>query len=658
MIVMQLKNICKSFAGIPVLENVDVTIQDRDRVAIVGRNGAGKSTLLKILTKEYGFDDGEFYEAKDIRIGYLAQHNDLVSDRSIYDELLAVFDHLRQEEEELLVVAERIEEQASHGETDYALIDSYSARQEAFADAGGYRYKSDVRGILIGLGFPEDMFSLMVNDLSGGQKTRLALGKLLLQAPEVLILDEPTNHLDIDTLTWLENYLLNYDGAIVLVSHDRYFLDKLVTVVYDITFKRAFKYHGTYTQFLDQKAASFERQQKMFDKQQEEIRAMEDFVQRNIARASTTKRAQSTRKRLEKLERVDDPLGYEAEAKFSFTINRSSGNDVLRVDQMSFTHEGADAPLFTGASFHIYKGERVALIGSNGVGKTTLLRSIVDGNDELAVPPHSLSNGDVAIGTNVSIGYYDQEQRHLNTANTVLEELWQDYPLVEERKIRTILGNFLFTGDDVFKHVDMLSGGEKARLSLAKLMMKEANFLILDEPTNHLDLTSKELLESALIDYPGTIFFVSHDRYFINKIADKVFELTADGVNVYLGDYDYYVEKREENAEREKMLAARAAGVSGRLGGRVAPSDAEDVGTHLSYEEQKQVQREERRKQREIETIEAAIETVEAAIVELEEELESPELQADYEKMYEVTSAIEAKNAELEQLMEDWEGLH
>lgn len=644
MIVMQLKNIWKSFAGVPVLENVDVMIQQRDRVAIVGRNGAGKSTLLKVLTKEYRYDDGEFFQAKDIRIGYLAQHNDLQSDLSIHDELLRVFEHLQVEEMELVRLAERIEELAARGDTDYGLIDSYSARQEAFADAGGYRYKSDVRGILIGLGFPEEMFSLSVNDLSGGQKTRLALGKLLLQAPEVLILDEPTNHLDIDTLTWLENYLLNYRGAIVLVSHDRYFLDKLVTVVYDITFKRAFKYHGTYTQFLEQKAANFERQQKMFDKQQAEIRAMEDFVQRNIARASTTKRAQSTRKRLEKLDRVDEPLGYEGEAKFSFTIAKSSGNDVVHVDNLTYAHEGADEPLFTGASFHIYKGERIALIGNNGVGKTTLLREIVG------------TSSAVVLGTNVSVGYYDQEQRNLTDANTVLEELWQDHPLVEEQRIRTILGNFLFTGDDVFKHVHTLSGGEKARLSLAKLMMKQANFLILDEPTNHLDLTSKELLESALIDYPGTILFVSHDRYFINKIADKVFELTPGGVEVYLGDYDYYIEKREENIEREKMLLAKSGSAAREAEGD--HSSADEGAGNLSYEEQKQLQREERRKQREIESIENAIESVEAEIAELELQLEAPDIQADYEKMYELTSSIEEKHAVLDCLMEDWERLH
>ncbi|HLR42432.1 MAG TPA: ABC-F family ATP-binding cassette domain-containing protein [Pseudogracilibacillus sp.] len=636
MIVMQLKNIYKSFAGIPALEDINITVQDKDRIAIVGRNGAGKSTLLKILTTEYSYDEGEFFQAKNIHIGYLAQHNDLQSDLSIYDEMLTIFAHLQKEEEELLQLSIEIEELATKGETDFELIHSYSRRQEAFEEEGGYRYKSDIKGVLIGLGFSEEMFSLKVNDLSGGQKTRLALAKLLLQAPEVLILDEPTNHLDIDTLTWLENYLLNYKGAIVLVSHDRYFLDKLVNIVYEITYKKSFRYVGTYTQYLEQKAGNIERYQKQYEKQQEEIKRMEEFVDRNIARASTSKRAQSVRKQLEKIDRLETPLGYEAEAKFSFNIKRASGNDVLNVDHLTFLHDGQAEPLFTDVSFHLYKGERIALIGENGVGKTTLLEAIVKGHSH------------IHLGANVTIGYYDQEQKDLTASNTVLEELWSDYPLMDEQKIRTILGNFLFSGDDVFKHIHTLSGGEKARLSLAKLMLKEANLLILDEPTNHLDLTSKELLEDALLHYPGTILFVSHDRYFINKISDKVVELTRQGATEYLGNYDYFIEKRQEMIEREKLEKQD----------RDLVNPVQTNKEQLSYEEQKQKQREERKQQREIESIEADIEAIEMSIATLEEELNDEAVQTDYEKMYELTSQIETKQAKMEELLEKWEALH
>src|SRR5690625_3571616 len=402
MIVMQLNNIMKSFAGIPVLKHINVEVKSNDRIAIVGRNGAGKSTLLKIMTGEMEYDSGNIYQIKDVQIGYLAQHKALSSHLTIWEELLSLFSNLMKEEKEMMELATTIGENASIGQVDDKIIEEYGRRQEQFEALGGYRYESDIKGVLIGLGFSEEDFNLTVNDLSGGQKTRLALGKLLLQRPDILILDEPTNHLDIDTLTWLENYLKNYEGALVIVSHDRYFLDKLVSTVYEITYGQIQKYSGSYTQFLHEKARNYEREVKMFEKQQQEIKMMEDFIQRNIARASTTKRAQSRRKQLEKLDRVDRPLGEESNASFSFQINKSSGNDVLTIDQLSIKHDDSTTPLFTNASFHIYKGERVALIGKNGIGKTTLLKAILKKHQQ------------ITIGANVEIGFYDQEQKHLN----------------------------------------------------------------------------------------------------------------------------------------------------------------------------------------------------------------------------------------------------
>lgn len=631
---MQLKNLIKSFAGNIILQNINIDVQHRDRIAIVGRNGAGKSTLLKMMTGEMGYDDGEIIRHRDLEIGYLAQHNDLDSERTIYDELLTVFDHFMEEEKMLVTLAAQIEEISNQGNYDEKLIHEYSNRQEKFEEAGGYRYKSDVRGILIGLGFTEEEFSLYVNELSGGQKTRLALGKLLLQKPSLLILDEPTNHLDISTLTWLENYLLNYEGALIIVSHDRYFLDKIVNIVYEVAHQQVFKYHGTYTQFLQTKEANYERDMKMYERQQKEIKEMEEFVQRNIARASTTKRAQSRRTQLEKMAKMDRPLGDASTASFSFDIAKTSGNDVLMVEGLAFTYPGEAAPIFQDVTFMINRGERIALIGENGVGKTTLLKLIV--NEQL---------DEITLGTNVQIGYYAQEQEKLTDANTVLDEVWDDFPDKTEQSIRTVLGNFLFTGDDVLKHIHQLSGGEKARVALAKLMLQEANFLILDEPTNHLDLVSKEVLENALEHFSGTVLFVSHDRYFINKITDRVFELENDGLTVYLGDYDYFVEKKLEAAEIAKLEQVETT------------EEATVKQPNLSYEEQKRYQSEQRRIARQIEQIESDIETNEALLEEKETAMTSPEMLNDHEALIKLAAECEQLKEKMDALMEEWAAL-
>ena len=634
MILLQLNNILKSFGGTVLFQDIQLEVKSKERIALVGRNGVGKSTLLKIMTGEIPYDQGEIYQPKNIQFGYLAQHNDLTSTKTIWDEMLSVFEHLQIEEQELEDFALTIQKMSRNESYDEKLIHEYSKRQDEFADQGGYRYESDTKGVLIGLGFLEEDFGLYVNDLSGGQKTRLALGKLLLEKPDLLILDEPTNHLDIATLTWLENYLTSYPGAIVIVSHDRYFLDKIVQIVYEIAHQQTTKYHGSYSKFLEQKALNYDRDVKQFEKQQQEIKSMEDFVQRNIARASTTKRAQSRRKQLEKIPKLDRPLGDEANANFSFEIAKTSGNDVIIVEDYAYTHEGEEHPLFSHVNLTVHRGERIALIGENGIGKTTLLRALLQEQDG------------IKHGSNVQIGYYAQEQEKLTLENTILAEVWDDFPDKPEQEIRTVLGNFLFTGEDVLKTIHTLSGGEKARVSLAKLMLQRANFLLLDEPTNHLDLSSKEVLENALQDYEGTVLFVSHDRYFINKIADKVVELTESDLTVYLGDYNYYIEKKLEEAEIKKLEAEQV------------PQKITEKQQNVSFTEQKRLQSEKRKKERQISQIEESIEQYEEKIHNLEVKMTEPDIFQDHEKLLELTNEANELKTKVEDLMDQWTELH
>lgn len=636
--IMQLKNITKTFAGNTILQQVNIDIKEQERIAFVGRNGAGKSTLLKIIVDELPYDEGEIIKGRDVTIGYLAQNHDLYSERTIWDEMLTIFSHLIIEEKALLQMAERISEQSANNTEIYdKMLHEYSKRMEQFANDGGYRYKSDIKGVLIGLGFAEDEFTTRIHTLSGGQKTRLALGKLLLEKPNLLVLDEPTNHLDIATLNWLENYLTNYEGSIIIVSHDRYFLDKIVTKIYEITHKQAFVYHGTYSDFLIQRKERVEREWKQFEKHQEEIRRAEQFIERNIARASTSKRAQSRRKQLEKMDAVERPLNDVKKADFSFDVAITSGRDVLATENYSFQYNDMEEPLFANVTFSIQRGERIALIGENGVGKTTLLKEIM----------HDKVN--FIHGTNVQIGYYSQEQEDLQEENTILEEVWGAFPQKTELEIRTVLGNFLFSGDDVLKQIYLLSGGEKARVALAKLMLKQANFLILDEPTNHLDLISKEVLEDALQFYPGTILFVSHDRYFINKNAEKIFELTKEGLTIYLGNYDYYLEKKELEAEREKL--AKNCNV------HTSDDHSEFSDARMSFAEQKRRQSEERTRKRKIASIEAEIEQLEEKLAELELKMTEPEIFNNHEKINELSNEAEKTKEVIESLFEQWSTL-
>ncbi|GAB6620295.1 MULTISPECIES: ABC-F family ATP-binding cassette domain-containing protein [Bacillus] len=643
MILLQVNALSKLYGAETILANIKLEVQTKDRIALVGRNGAGKSTLLKIIAGELSHDGGEIIKPKDVSIGYLAQNTGLETSLTIWDEMLTVFTHLQQMETKLRRLEQEMgkEENFSNEATYERLLADYDQLQLDYKDQGGYQYEADIRSILSGLGFPVETHQTTISTLSGGQKTRLALGKLLLTKPDLLILDEPTNHLDIETLTWLEQYLQGYPGAILIVSHDRYFLDKLVTQVYEISNKESRRFVGNYSKYLDLKSALYEQEMKRYEKQQDEIAKLEDFVQKNIARASTTKRAQSRRKQLDRMELLTRPLGDSKSASFHFDIEKQSGNDVLQVKDATIGYD--EDPIIEHVTMRLTRGDSVALVGPNGIGKSTLLKSLVN-----KLP---LLHGEVSFGSNVSVGYYDQEQANLTSSKRVLNELWDEYPLQPEKEIRTILGNFLFTGDDVLKPVSSLSGGQKARLALAKLMMQKSNLLILDEPTNHLDLNSKEILENALIDYPGTLLFVSHDRYFINRVTTTVVELSTEGAQEYLGDYDYYVEKKNEMIER-------AAFEQQEQQESQAPVQKTVAQEKLNYLEEKERKQLERQRTRKIEELEQNIVEFEEEIATLEDQLCLPEIYADYEKASEITTKKQTLQEQLDACMAEWEELH
>ncbi|MCO0598863.1 ABC-F family ATP-binding cassette domain-containing protein [Peribacillus butanolivorans] len=634
MILLQINQLSKYYGAELILSNMKLEVQNKDRIALVGRNGAGKSTLLKIIAGQLSHDGGEIIKPKGVTIGYMAQDTGLESELSIWNEMQTVFKDLIEQEKELRrLEAEMAKPDTFDNEILYQkVLNEYDTLQVAFKEKGGYQYEADIRSVLHGLQFGDFDYSTLISTLSGGQKTRLALGKLLLKKPDILILDEPTNHLDIETLSWLEQYLQSYQGAVLIVSHDRYFLDKVVNQVYEISRNNMKKYYGNYSSYLEGKAEDYERDMKQFEKQQGEIEKLRDFVQRNITRASTTKRAQSRRKQLEKMDVLDRPQGDEKSANFSFQIEKQSGNEVLHLQSLAIGYEGETVS--NNINSRMTKGESIALVGPNGVGKSTLLKTII-----YKLPAIS---GDFRFGTNVEVSYYDQEQANLISNKRVLNELWDDYPLKPEKDIRTVLGNFLFSGDDVLKTVSTLSGGEKARLALAKMMMEKGNFLILDEPTNHLDLDSKLVLENALIDYPGTILFVSHDRYFINRIATKVIELSKDGNEEFLGDYDYYVEKKQEQAEIEALEQQNKS------------NTVELIVEKTNYKIDKEAKKAERQRKRRIEEIEAAMELLETEISEYNELLCDPNVFQDHEKVMEVQTKLDKAQETLDQHLEEW----
>lgn len=641
---LQASGISKNYGVTNILSNINLLVNERDRIGLVGVNGAGKSTLLKVIAGEIRADEGQIFKAKETKLGYLAQNSGLTSDRSIWDEMLHVFAHLTEAEQELRALEAQIADpQFIEDEKKYAeTLNRYATRSDWFREQGGYEMETRIRSILHGMGFGNFSFDTPIRTLSGGQKTRLALARILLQAPDVLMLDEPTNYLDIETLTWLEDYLRGYAGAIVVVSHDRYFLDALVTTIVEIERHQSKRYTGNYSKYIELKAADYEIQSKHYERQQQEIAKMEDFIQKNIVRATTTKRAQSRRKALEKIDRLDKPLGDLKKASFSFEVEQTSGKEVLQIRDLSMSYPNKGI-LFKHASFDMRRGETVALIGPNGIGKSTFLKALVG-----QLQP---ADGSFIWGTNVKIGYYDQEQTGLNMHNTVLEELWSAYPHLEEARIRTVLGNFLFSGEDVLKKVSSLSGGEKARVSLAKLMLMKANVLILDEPTNHLDLFSKEVLESALMDYEGSLLFISHDRYFLNKMAERVVELTPAGTVQYLGNYDDFVEKKQELAE----LALQASTNSKKEAIQAEATTSEKPSGATSFEDNKQAKRDERNRKRRIEQLETEIHELEEDIAALEHKLTLPEVYQDYVLVQETQTQIDSKKARLAEVYVEWE---
>ncbi|HEY0828432.1 MAG TPA: ABC-F family ATP-binding cassette domain-containing protein [Bacilli bacterium] len=645
---LQATGITKSYGVNTVVSNISLQVQDRERIGLVGVNGAGKSTLLQIICGEITPDQGHIYKAKETRIGYLSQNSGLQSEESIWNEMLKVFSHLIEAEKELrelerlmadpliIAVPAKVEE----------LLQRYSARSEWFKEQGGFEMEGKIRGVLHGMGFADFPTDTLIHTLSGGQKTRLALAKILLQSPDLLMLDEPTNHLDIPTLTWLEGYLRAYPGGILVVSHDRYFLDALVDAIYEIERTASRRYTGNYSKYVDTKAAEYEGQMKQFEKQQSEISRMEDFVQRNIVRASTTKRAQSRRKALENMDRLDKPQGDLKRANFTFEIEQPTGKDVLQAKDLSVAFQSG-RPLFEQVSFHLARGEVVALIGPNGIGKSTLFKVLIE---QLAP-----NTGTFRWGANVRIGYYDQEQTNINPENRVLDEVWNAFPHMEEARIRSVLGNFLFSGEDVLKKISALSGGEKARVSLAKLMLLKANVLILDEPTNHLDLYSKEVLESSLMEYEGTLLFISHDRYFLNKMAERIVELTRSGANHFLGNYDDYLEKTAEiiEIEAEKQRQRDFIKFDNKSSKAAAAVPASN-----DYETEKQKKSEERSRQRRIEQVELTIAELETDISVLEAKLTEPKVFQDYVLVQETTLSVELKKASLALKYEEWEVLN
>ncbi|EPF0022160.1 ATP-binding cassette domain-containing protein [Listeria monocytogenes] len=641
MILLQVQQISKFFGAEVILDNIKLEVKTGDRIALVGRNGAGKSTLLKIIAGKMSYDGGTISKPKSVEIGYLAQNTGLESSKTIWDEMLSVFDSLRRMEADLRKMELRLGEPELYNDPEkyQALMTDYDTLQHTFKESGGYTYEAEIRSVLNGLRFYPEDYEVEIASLSGGQKTRLALAKLLLAKQDILVLDEPTNHLDIETLAWLETYLQNYHGSLLIVSHDRYFLDKVVNQVYEISRTKIDHYKGNYSSFVNQKQAKLEQMWKEFDKQQKQIAKLEDFVARNIVRVSTTKRAQSRRKQLEKMDVLGRPQGDEKAAHFGFQFEKQTGKDVLMVDQLSIGY-AKDKRIASNLTFEMKRQDSLALVGPNGIGKSTLLKTLIRDIPALS--------GEFHFGAGVKIGYYDQEQAKLTSNKTVLMELWDDYPELNEVNVRTTLGNFLFSDDDVLKNVQSLSGGEKARLALAKLTLLEANVLILDEPTNHLDIESKEVLEAALIDFEGTILFVSHDRYFINRIASKIVELAPEKATVFLGDYDYYQEKLAE----EKELARLDAEDRRKKGEQV---EATSSVRKLNYQEEKEQQKLLRQRKRKLEEVEKSMEATDKKIAELELQLTNPEVFQDHEKALEITQELDAVKADGEKLMEEWE---
>ena len=651
MIILSAKDLTKTYGVDVILQDVSFHINEGDRIGIIGANGAGKTTLLKMLSGELSCDGGDFFLQSDKTVGYLKQSDNFRSEHTVIEEVEAIFSGMARMEEEMLELSAAISEKAEKGESGPEvdrMLARYDQMQQEYRDKGGYSYKSEMNGVLSSMAFGEEFYNKKISTLSGGERTRLALACLLLKKPDLLFLDEPTNHLDIGTLKWLEQYLKAYKGTILLVSHDRYFLDQIVNRIFEVENHRLETYEGSYSQYAEQKKQRRETQLRQYQNQQKEIARQEDMIRRFKERGTEklAKRAASREKRLAAMDRVERPEPLRGKMKLRFHQNFKSGNDVLLAEDLakSFGYGMNEKRLFSGVNFDIKRGERICIVGPTGVGKTTLLKVI---RGEL-----SPTGGRLKVGYNVEFGYYDQEQSLLNDANTVLEELHDAYRLYTDTELRSILGRFLFQGEDVFLKVGSLSGGEKARLSLLKLMMSGPNVLLLDEPTNHLDIESREVFEDALLEFPGTVLVVSHDRYFLNKIPTRIFELGQEGITSYLGTYNYYVEKKQEIESGKQYLETLARGSA-----QEKASEASDT-PQLNSSELRKLKKEEEARQRRLkrqqEDAEKRIEKLEAEISEIEEELCREEVMVDPERLRELSGQMEQLKQELSEEYDKW----
>ena len=635
--ILSCQSICKSFGEKVILQDASFHIEEREKAALIGNNGAGKTTLLRIIMEEISADSGQVVIAKDKKIGYLAQYQDIHGHHTIYEELMTTKQYLLDMEDKIRSLEQEMKYVA--GDKLESLMNSYTRLTHQFELENGYAYKSEIVGVLKGLGFEEEDYGKQIENLSGGQKTRVALGKLLISKPDILLLDEPTNHLDMESIAWLETYLLNYPGAVFIVSHDRYFLDKVVTKIVEIEAAQMRMYEGNYSAYALKKAQLRDAQYKAYLNQQREIKHQEAVITklRSFNREKSIKRAESRVKMLDKIQRIEKPIEIDNQMRISLEPRFISGNDVLTVEGLSKSFPGQT--LFTDINFEIKRGERVALIGNNGTGKTTILKIL---NGIVAADA-----GRFALGSKVQIGYYDQEHHVLHMEKTIFQEISDTYPTLTETEIRNMLAAFLFTGDDVFKLISSLSGGERGRVSLAKLMLSEANFLILDEPTNHLDIASKEILEEALNSYTGTVLYVSHDRYFINQTATRIMDLTNQAIVNYIGDYDYYLEKKEEMTRIYAPVQETAAQ-------EVKENVSE---TKLTWQQQKEEQALKRKRENELKKVEARIEELEARDKEIDETMVLPDICTNVAECTKLSREKAAIAEELEGLYEKWEEL-
>lgn len=628
MLLLQTNNVVRRFGADTLFHKINLQVTDHARIALVGRNGAGKTTLLRMIAGITTPDEGEITTARDLTIGYLAQDQGLDSQNSIWAEMDSVFASVHQMEATIHELEGRLATINPTSDEFDTITSQYDQLQTNFQSQGGYEIDSQIRGVLTGFGFDESMYDQPVTNLSGGQKTKLALAKIILQRPQLLILDEPTNHLDMNVLTWLEGYLQGYSGTLLVVSHDRYFLDQVVNEVYDLDQKTLRHYTGNYSQFVDHKADWLQSEMKHYEQQQKEIAKLEDFVNRNLVRASTTKRAQSRRKQLAKMDRMERPMTDDQSIHFQFHSDHDSGNEVLDVDQLCIGYD--DQKVAGPFSFSERKGQRLGIIGPNGIGKSTLLKTILN-----LLPPIS---GTVNLGANLEIGYYDQEQQQLHPEKTVLDEVWDDHPEVDETEIRTLLGSFLFIGDDVYKQVKDLSGGQKARLELTKLSFQPMNFLVLDEPTNHLDIDSREVLEAAINEFTGTVLFVSHDRYFINQVATHIVAVHPNHATSYEGDYDDYLAVLEQAPDQPVTEDLEPA-----------PKPKQQ-----SYQASKESQRERRKLQRKVDEYEATMEELDEQIAKIQETMNQPELASDIAKLTDLQKELDDYQSQAEEVEVAW----